>query len=137
MTVHEPRSEAKMSRRVRLGRKITTAVVAGALATAVIGVAAGAADASKKAGLSGTLTMNVFTFSAGVMNPVIAAFEKANPNVNIQAAVVSNDNTYVPRLQTEKLAGNEPTIDETYDVLTPTLEVDGLVGSLSADLKAG
>ena len=137
MTVHEPRSEAKGSRRVRLGRKITTAVVAGALATAVIGVAAGAADASKKAGLSGTLTMNVFTFSAGVINPVIAAFEKINPNVNVQAAVVSNDNTYVPRLQTEKLAGNEPAIDETYDVLTPTLEVDGLVGSLSADLKAG
>jgi len=138
MTVPEPRFEAKKSRSVRLGRKIVTGVAACALAAGVIGVAAGAANASKtKAGLSGTLTMNVFTFSAAVMNPVIAGFEKANPNVTVQAAVVSNDNTYVPRLQTEKLAGDEPEIDETYDVLTPTLEVDGLIGSLSADLKKG
>jgi multiple sugar transport system substrate-binding protein len=138
MTVPEPRFEAKKSRSVRLGRKIATGVAACALAAGVIGVAAGAANASKvKSGLSGTLTMNVFTFSAAVMNPVIAGFEKANPNVTVQAAVVSNDNTYVPRLQTEKLAGDEPSIDETYDVLTPTLEVDGLIGSLSADLKAG
>ena len=46
-------------------------------------------------------------------------------------------NTYVPLLQTERLAGNEPMIDETYDVLTPTLEVDGLFGDLTPDLKAG
>ena len=28
-------------------------------------------------------------------------------------------------------------IDETYDVLTPTLEVDGLLADLTPDLKAG
>ena len=33
------------------------------------------------AALSGTLTMNVFTFTTPVMQPVIAAFEKLNPGV--------------------------------------------------------
>ena len=65
---------------------------------------------------------------------MIAAFEKLNPGVKIQAAnVVNTPDTYVPLLQTERLAGNEPDIDETYDVLTPTLEVDGLVADLSAE----
>jgi multiple sugar transport system substrate-binding protein len=97
------------------------------------------ADASTMTpALSGTLTMNVFTFTTPVMQPVIAAFEKLYPNVHIQAAnVVNTPSTYVPLLQTERLAGNEPMIDETYDVLTPTLEVDGLIGDLTSDLKAG
>ena len=82
--------------------------------------------------------MNVFTFTTPVMQPVIAAFEKLYPNVHIEAAnVVNTPSTYVPLLQTERLAGNEPMIDETYDVLTPTLEVDGLLGDLTRDLKAG
>ena len=82
--------------------------------------------------------MNVFTFTTPVMQPVIAAFEKLNPGVHIEAAnVVNTPDTYVPLLQTERLAGNEPMIDETYDVLTPTLEVDGLIGDLTADLKQG
>lgn len=88
--------------------------------------------------LSGTLTMNVFTFTTPVMQPVIAAFEKLYPSVHIKAAnVVNTPSTYVPLLQTERLAGNEPMIDETYDVLTPTLEVDGLLGDLTPDLEAG
>jgi multiple sugar transport system substrate-binding protein len=97
------------------------------------------ADASTMGpALSGTLTMNVFTFTTPVMQPVIAAFEKLNPGVTIKAAnVVNTPDTYVPLLQTERLAGNEPMIDETYDVLTPTLEVDGLIGDLTPDLKMG
>ena len=47
MRVPEPRFEAKKSRSVRLGRKIATGVAACALAAGVIGVAAGAANASK------------------------------------------------------------------------------------------
>ena len=43
----------------------------------------------------------------------------------------------MPLLQTEKLAGDEPMIDETYDVLTPTLEVDHLIGDLTPNLKQG
>jgi ABC-type glycerol-3-phosphate transport system substrate-binding protein len=110
------------------------------LAVAVVGSSAIAASAnsSKRSGLSGTLTMNVFTFTTPTMQPVIAAFEKLNPGVKIKAAnVVNTPNTYVPLLQTEKLAGNEPMINETYDVLTPTLEVDKLVGDLTPSLAAG
>jgi multiple sugar transport system substrate-binding protein len=118
----------------RFGKKIIAALGACVLLGSVTTVAAGA----QSSGLSGTLTMNVFTFTTPVMQPVIAAFEKANPNVHIQAAnVVNTPSTYVPLLQTERLAGNEPMIDETYDVLTPTLEVDGLIADLSPDLKAG
>ena len=97
--------------------------------TLLFGLTATAADASTlRPQLSGKLTMNVFTFTTPVMQPVIAAFEKLYPNVHIEAAnVVNTPSTYVPLLQTERLAGNEPMIDETYDVLTPTLEVDGLL----------
>jgi ABC-type glycerol-3-phosphate transport system substrate-binding protein len=88
--------------------------------------------------LSGTLTMNLSTFNAPVIEAVIKAFEQLNPNVHVQVADVPNTpSTYVPLLQTERLAGNEPMIDEIYDALTPTLEVDGLVGDITPDLKAG
>ena len=101
--------------------------------TLLFGLAATAANASTlRPALTGRLTMNVFTFTTPVMQPVIAAFEKLYPNVHIEAAnVVNTPSTYVPLLQTERLAGNEPMIDETYDVLTPTLEVDGLLGDLT------
>jgi len=122
------------TRRFRYGGKALCALSACALLVALVGPSA---SASKK-GLSGTLTMNVFTFTTPVMKPVIAAFEKANPGVHISAAnVVNTPSTYVPLLQTERLAGNLPMINETYDVLTPTLEVDGLTGDLTGDLKAG
>ena len=121
-------------RRFRYGGKALCALGVCLLLVTMVGPSA---SASKK-GLSGTLTMNVFTFTTPVMKPVIAAFEKANPGVHISAAnVVNTPSTYVPLLQTERLAGNLPMINETYDVLTPTLEVDGLIGDLTPDLKAG
>ena len=127
-------------RRSRVGRNVTAVVGTCLLVGSLTTVAANASGASTKVsrGLSGTLTMNVFTFTTPVLQPVIAAFKKLNPGVTIKAAnVVNTPDTYVPLLQTERLAGNEPDIDETYDVLTPTLEVDGLIADLSPDLKAG
>ena len=65
-------------------------------------------------------------------------FREAQPGRDDQGGQRSQyADTYVPLLQTERLAGNEPMIDETYDVLTPTLEVDGLIGDLTPDLKMG
>ena len=117
------------ARRFRYGGKALCALGACLLLVTLVGPSA---SASKK-GLSGTLTMNVFTFTTPVMKPVIAAFEKANPGVHVSAAnVVNTPSTYVPLLQTERLAGNLPMINETYDVLTPTLEVDGLTGDLTS-----
>jgi ABC-type glycerol-3-phosphate transport system substrate-binding protein len=102
-------------------------------------VAVGTSGASTKTkALSGTITMNVSTCcSVQIIAQVSKAFMKLHPGVHFKIANVPNDNTYVPLLQTERLDGNEPMIDETYDVLTPTLEVDGLVGDLTSDLKAG
>ncbi len=117
--------------------QVVTAIGACALIVGLTVPTASASTAHKDA-LSGTLTMNVFTFTTPVMKPVIAAFQKLHPNVKIKAAnVVNTPSTYVPLLQTERLAGNEPMINETYDVLTPTLEVDGLLGDLTPGLKAG
>jgi multiple sugar transport system substrate-binding protein len=130
-------NEKHHARSFRLGRKTLTTLSACILMVALSGAAA-QAHAAKKSGLSGTLTMNVFTFTTPVMKPVIAAFEKANPGVHIKAAnVVNTPSSYVPLLQTERLAGNLPMINETYDVLTPTLEVDGLTGDLTPGLKKG
>ena len=118
------------------GKRIV--VAAGACSLMFVLTGATAEASTMGPALSGTLTINVFTFTTPVMQPVIAAFEKLHPSVHIQAAnVVNTPDTYVPLLQTERLAGNEPMIDETYDVLTPTLEVDGLIGDLTPDLKMG
>ena len=130
------RNLARIRRRSPLFHRVVATTGACAL---LFGLTATAANASTvRPQLSGKLTMNVFTFTTPVMQPVIAAFEKLYPHVHIEAAnVVNTPSTYVPLLQTERLAGNEPMIDETYDVLTPTLEVDGLLGDLTGDLKAG
>ena len=42
-----------------------------------------------------------------------------------------------PCYRPRRSPATSPMIDETYDVLTPTLEVDGLIADLSPDLKAG
>jgi len=121
----------------KLSAKVVAVMAACFVLVALASSSAGAAS-SKKTELSGHLTMNVFTFTTPVMKPVIAAFEKLHPKVTISAAnVVNTPSTYVPLLQTERLAGNLPMINETYDVLTPTLEVDGLMGDLTPGLKAG
>ncbi len=147
MTVLRPRSagsgESASGGRtaLRFGRTVMTLVGACILVGSLSMVAANASAArasSTASSLSGNLTMNVFTFTTPVMQPVIKAFKKLYPHVHISAAnVVNTPSTYVPLLQTERLAGTEPMIDETYDVLTPTLEVDGLIGDLAGDLKAG
>jgi ABC-type glycerol-3-phosphate transport system substrate-binding protein len=145
MTVFRPRSlgrrdrgsaalTGRSARSRRLGRNVTAVVGASVLLASLSAVAAGASGASSAStrtsdGLSGTITMNVSTCcSVQIIAQVSKAFRKLHPGVHFKIANVPNDQTYVPLLQTEKLAGNEPMIDETYDVLTPTLEVDGLVG---------
>jgi ABC-type glycerol-3-phosphate transport system substrate-binding protein len=128
------------ARTSRFGRKITAVVSACLLIGSVTAVAANVSGASTRTsrGLSGTITMNVSTCcSVQIIAQVSKAFMKLNPGVHFQIANVPNDQTYVPLLQTERLAGDEPMIDETYDVLTPTLETDGLVGDLTSDLAAG
>ena len=124
-----------------LNRPVVSLVGATVLLLAVVGssaIASSTKSSTSGDNLSGKLTMNVFTFTTPVMKPVIAAFQKLHPHVKISAAnVVNTPSTYVPMLQTEKLAGNEPMINETYDVLTPTLEVDHLVGDLTPNLKLG
>src|SRR5476651_225473 len=71
-------NERHHARSFRFRRKALTTLSACILVVTLSGAAAQARPATKS-GLSGTLTMNVFTFTTPVMKPVIAAFEKANP----------------------------------------------------------
>ncbi len=132
----EGKANMASARRASLGRQVLATASACSL---IVGLAGATASASEmRSALGGTLTMNLSTFNAPVIEAVIKAFEQLNPDVHVQVADVPNTpSTYVPLLQTERLAGNEPMIDEIYDVLTPTLEVDGLVGDITPDLKAG
>ena len=67
---------------IRLGKRSLAAVGVFVLLGGLSTVAASASRARSE--LSGTLTMNVFTFTTPVMAPVIAAFEKLNPGVHIR-----------------------------------------------------
>ena len=132
----ERKVNATSAHRATLGRQVLATASACGLVFGLSGATASASD--MRSALSGTLTMNISTFNAPVLEAVIKSFEQVYPNVHVQYADVSNaTTTYIPLLQTERLAGNEPMIDEIYDVLTPTLEVDGLVGDITPDLKAG
>ena len=64
------------------GKRIIAAAGACSLMFGLTTTAAGAS--TMHPALSGTLTMNVFTFTTPVMQPVIAAFEKLNPGVHDQ-----------------------------------------------------
>ena len=84
--------KGRAARPFRRGRRVTAVVGACLIVGSLTTVAANASGASTRTShaLSGTLTMNVFTFSSPVLKPVIAAFEKLNPGVKIQAANVVN-----------------------------------------------
>ena len=139
------KSKGSTTKRGRVAARVVGAVGVCAVFAALVAYRAGAAASSSKSagtlatsGLGGSLNITVFTFSEPVMKPIIAAFQKRNPQMHITCSCnVSNGNTYVPMLQTEKLGGTLPDIAETYDVLTPTLEVDGLLANMSPFLAKG
>lgn len=135
MTVPEPRFGAQRSRRARLGRRFAAIAGAFALTTAVaVGFGANSASARvEHSTLSGNLSITFNTFDYSTLDTVLQAWEALNPGVHVSVADVSNNpSTYVPLLQSEQAAGDQPDINEAYDVLTPTFEVDGL----AADLKS-
>jgi maltose-binding protein MalE len=139
MTVPEPRSGAQRSRRARLGRRL--AAIAGASGLAVaMAVGAGASSANAKiehAALSGNLSITFSTFDFATLNVGLQDWEKLNPGVHVTVADVSNNpSTYVPALQAEQAAGNQPDINESYDAETPTLMVDGLAGDMKSVLTS-
>jgi hypothetical protein len=135
MTVHEPRSGAHNRRAARLGRRLAAIAGAGAVAVCMaVGVGANSASATvEHAALSGNLSITFNTFDYSTLDTILKSWQKLNPGVQVSVADVSNNpSTYVPLLQSEQSAGEQPDINEAYDVLTPTFEVDGL----AADLKS-
>lgn len=135
MTVPEPRSGANR-RTLRFRRKLAAVVGSCAVVSAVaVGVGANSASATDAhtAALSGNLSITFNTFDYSTLNTILQSWEKLHPGVHVTVADVSNNpSTYVPLLQSEQSAGDQPDINEAYDVLTPTFEVDGL----AADLKS-
>ena len=142
---HHWKRKGSTKKRARVGARLVGAVGVCAVFAALV-VSSGASASSSKSsggkvatsGLGGSLNITVFTFSEPVLKPIIAAFQKRNPKMHITCSCnVSNGSTYVPMLQTERLGGTLPDIAETYDVLTPTLEVDGLLANMSPFLARG
>ena len=78
-------------------------------------------------------------FGAPIIDPVIKAFQKANPGVHVQESVAASaaGTAYQTSLLTEKLAGNLPDIVNPQDVLSPTLSTDGITQSLSPYMAKG
>jgi len=134
MTVPEPRSEGGWSRH-RLGRKLVAVAGATALAAAIAATAANGVAKSKPFCHSGTLTVTVFNFSEIPFKGALAGFRKYCPSVKVAFAIQTTSPTYQTALQTQKLSGNMTDIIETYDSLSPTLEVDGLVRPLNVYLN--
>ena len=98
---------------------------------------AGATSGSGK--LTGNLTISAQSFGAPIIDPVIKAFQKANPGVKVQESVAASaaGTAYQTSLLTEKLAGNLPDIVNPQDVLSPTLSTDGITQSLSPYMAKG
>jgi ABC-type glycerol-3-phosphate transport system substrate-binding protein len=127
----------RRTRSVRLGRRLVVGIAgASALAAGMAGVGASSAAAAKKFCTKGNLTVTVFNFSEIPFKAALKGFEKYCPTVKVTFAVQTTDPLYPTALQTEKLAGKLTDIIETYDSLSPTLEVDGLVQPLNKYLNA-
>jgi hypothetical protein len=124
-----------MTRRtsVRLGRKLVAVASASAIAAGLCGVYASNAAASG----SGNLNITFNTFDDATLVQGLDAWEAINDGVNVSAADVSNGNTYPGYLLSAKDADNEADINEAYDTLTPTLEVEGTAGDLKNELVTG
>ena len=134
MTVREPRSEVGRSR-PRLGMKLVAIAGAAALAAATAATSAHGAAKSKPFCDAGSLTVTVFNFSEIPFQGALAGFRKYCPSVKVSYAIQTTSPTYQTALQTQKLSGNLTDIIETYDSLSPTLEVDGVVQPLNKYLN--
>ena len=135
MTVREPRSEVGRSR-PRLGMKLVAIAGAAVLAAATAATAAHGAAKSKPFCHPGSLTVTVFNFSEIPFKGALAGFRKYCPSVKVSYAIQTTSPTYQTALQTQKLSGNLTDIIETYDSLSPTLEVDGVVQPLNKYLNS-
>ena len=125
-----------VSRHARWWRCAGATAVAVAVAIASTGgVGTAAAKASKPFCTSGKLTVTVFNFSEIPFKGALAGFKKYCPSVKVSYAIQTTSPTYQTALQTQKVAGNLTDIIETYDSLSPTLEIDDVVQPLNKYLN--
>jgi hypothetical protein len=136
MTAHKPHPEAGRSR-YRPGAKLSALVACLAVAVALAAGVANGAKQSTAFCTTGNLTVTVFNFSEIPFKGALAGFEKYCPTIKVSYAIQTTSPTYQTALQTQKLSGDLTDIIETYDSLSPTLEVDGVVQPLNKYLTAG
>ena len=136
MTARLPHLEALKSRR-RLGTSLVIIAVASlAAASLASGVSASGRAKAKPFCDAGKLTVTVFNFSEIPFKGALAGFRKYCPSVKVSYAIQTTSPTYLTALQTQKISGNLTDIIETYDSLSPTLEVAGLVQPLNKYLNS-
>ena len=134
MKVSRPGTQVSRHARWRIGA--SAAVVATAVAMlSTGGIGTASAKASKPFCTSGKLSVTVFNFSEIPFKGALAGFKKYCPSVKVSYAIQTTSPTYQTALQTQKVAGNLTDIIETYDSLSPTLEIDGVVQPLNKYLN--
>lgn len=136
MKFRKPRREA-LSSRGRLSKPLAGLAAASVIVAGIAaGVSANAAVASSKPFCTtGKLTVTVFNFSEIPFKGALAGFEKYCPSVKVTYAIQTTSPTYQTALQTQKIAGDLTDIIETYDSLSPTLEIDNVVQPLNKYLN--
>ena len=136
MKFRKPRREA-LSSRGRLSKPLAGLAAASVIVAGIAaGVSANAAVASSKPFCTtGKLTVTVFNFSEIPFKGALAGFEKYCPTVKVTYAIQTTSPTYQTALQTQKIAGDLTDIIETYDSLSPTLEIDNVVQPLNKYLN--
>jgi len=136
MEFRKPRREA-LSSRGRLTKPFAGMAAAAVIVAGIVaGVSANTAVArSKPFCTTGKLTVTVFNFSEIPFKGALAGFEKYCPTVKVTYAIQTTSPTYQTALQTQKIAGDLTDIIETYDSLSPTLEIDGVVQPLNKYLN--
>lgn len=89
-------------------------------------------------------TEQVLTFASGqqaAVQPLLDAFEKANPGVKVQPTFVEADGAYIEQLRTQLSAGTAPDVFKVWPGggdagATLTLAADGMLADLSQEAWA-
>ena len=133
MNDRHPRTSAAVFRadHRRRHRRLQVAVV-GVTSSLALVASGGISAAQSSSGLTGTLTISEQAFTAPIIAPVIAAFQKLNPNLKVSASVQGTTTvSYTTVLLTEKLAGSLQDIINPADVEGPEFAYDGIDQDMS------
>jgi multiple sugar transport system substrate-binding protein len=135
MNDHRLQSSVAASRAAQPRRHRRLQVAVAGVTSSLALIASGgisAAQSGSSSSLTGTLTISEQAFTAPIIAPVIAAFQKLHPSLKVQASVQGTTTvSYTTVLLTEKLAGSLQDIINPADVEGPEFAYDGIDQDMS------